>query len=368
MTIVENDLAATIIIPCYTADRWDTLVDAIVSASNQTYASRVVVVVDHNPTLAARLRRRFRTEAPGEAGDEVTVLENRFARGVSGARNTGAFAAGTDLLAFLDDDATADPAWLKQLVEGYVSSPGAVGAGGAILPVWEDSEPTWLPEEFLWTVSATPPDRAHGRVRNVWGANMLVERSAFMDVGGFSTTFGKLGDVPEPEDTELCMRMSARQDVALGWIFAPEAIVWHAVPTQRCTWSYFLQRCWSEGAGKAALAAHGARETTDLGEETDFVRSVLSRGLGRSFRKTLGGDRTAPGQACAMFLGTAWAGAGFVMTILRRRRSARRQGIPATTTVDGSVGRVPAPRLPLFGARRSDLTVRVASLTRGEAA
>jgi GT2 family glycosyltransferase len=354
MSMVEKDLTATIVIPCYTADRWDTLVDAIVSASIQTYASRIVVVVDHNPTLAARLRGRFRAEALGEADGGVTVLENRFARGVSGARNTGAFAAGSDLLAFLDDDATADPVWLEQLVEAYVSSPGAVGAGGAILPVWEDSEPTWLPEEFLWTVSATPPDRAPGRVRNVWGASMLVERSPFMEAGGFSTTFGKLGDVPEPEDTELCLRMSAREDIALGWMFAPKAIVWHAVPRQRSTWSYFLQRCWSEGAGKAALAAHDAREATDLGDETDFVRSVLGRGLGRSFRKTLAGDRTAPGQAAAMFLGIAWAGSGFVLTSLRRRRSARRQGVPATTTVDASAGNVPAPRLPSSDPRRSD--------------
>ena len=48
-------------------------------------------------------------------------------------------------------------------------------------------------------------------IRNVWSASMVVRRETFMAVGGFRTGFGKLGGQNRPEDTELCLRMSARR-------------------------------------------------------------------------------------------------------------------------------------------------------------
>jgi GT2 family glycosyltransferase len=325
-------LTAAVVIPCYTEDRWSSILEAVGSALGQTYPSDVVVVVDHNPALAVRLRAEV--DAP------VTVLENGFAQGVSGARNTGAFAVGTDLVAFLDDDTTADPTWLERLVEAYASAPAAVGAGGAIQPVWGAHAPSWLPQEFLWTVGATPPDRRLGPVRNVWGGNMLVERSAFVEVGGFCDTFGKLGDVAQPEDTELCLRLSAHEGVRLGWMFAPKAVVRHNVGSYSSTWAYFVRRCWSEGAGKAALASRSEHGVNSLDAESAFIRFVLTRGLARAAGARARGDRTAVGQALAILLGTASAGAGFLTTRLRWRHDAVER--TAATVVVADV--IPAPR------------------------
>nr|BFE71393.1 hypothetical protein GCM10020092_046940 [Actinoplanes digitatis] len=76
----------------------------VASARSQTYApAEIVVVVDHNPALFRRARRDL---------GGVTVLENLYAQGVSGNRNTGAFHTSTSLIAFLDDDTVADPDWL----------------------------------------------------------------------------------------------------------------------------------------------------------------------------------------------------------------------------------------------------------------
>ncbi|WP_181780515.1 glycosyltransferase family 2 protein, partial [Pseudonocardia pini] len=264
---------ATIVIPCYTEDRWASLTGAIDSALGQTVPVPVIVVVDHNPGLAARLRREV---------SRVTVLENRYAQGVSGGRNTGAEAATTEYVAFLDDDSTADDAWVERLVAGLEREPGAAGAGGAIVPTWTVGEPGWFPEEFGWAVGMTPKDRPLTRVRNVWGGNMMVRRSTFLAVGGFSGDFGKVGDVPEPEDTELCLRMNNELGLDLGWVFVPAAIVHHGVSAHRSTFAFFLERCFFEGAGKAALASRPDQPSHVLGAEGDFVRHALTGGVRRS--------------------------------------------------------------------------------------
>ena len=302
-------LTVQIVIPCFTEQRWHSILRAVRSAQHQTYAAEIVVVVDHNPRLAELLTSNI--------GNQVTILPNRFSPGASGARNTGAFAANTELVAFLDDDTIADPDWVKHLVDAYVQCPSAVGVGGCVLPLWEIAVPRWFPDEFLWVVGATPPGRPLSRVRNVWGSNMLVSRSAFMAAGGFCDSFGKCGHVSQPEDTELCVRMTAQVGSATGWIFTPDAIVCHSIPPGRATWSYFLRRCWSEGAGKSALAARPGNGAKCLRDETTFVRTVLTKALTVNLAAAASGDGDALAQAAAIVVGTGCAGAAFALAKLR---------------------------------------------------
>lgn len=308
-------LTVRIVIPCFTEQRWDSILRAVRSAQDQTYTAEIVVVVDHNPRLAEQLAERI--------SRDVTVLANRFPRGASGARNTGAFAADTDLVAFLDDDAVADPDWVKHLVAAYVRSPAAVGVGGCVLPLWEFHKPRWFPEEFLWVVGVTPPGRPLCQVRNVWGSNMLVNRSSFMAIGGFCDSFGKLGHVSEPEDTDLCIRMTTEAASEVGWVFTPNAIVRHAIPSERVTWSFFLRRCWSEGAGKGALATRfGRGSKKHLRNETDFIRTVMTKSLAMNLAAAIRGNGDGLGRAAAILLGTASAGAAYAIS--KARSTARR--------------------------------------------
>src|SRR3954469_15323485 len=97
----------SVVICAYTCDRWDDILAAVASVRIQTTApEEIVVVVDHNPDLYGRLRPVL---------PDVTVVENRKQRGLSGGKDTGVEVTSSDVVAFLDDDAVAHPDWLGHL-------------------------------------------------------------------------------------------------------------------------------------------------------------------------------------------------------------------------------------------------------------
>ncbi|MFF5077218.1 glycosyltransferase family 2 protein [Actinoplanes sp. NPDC000266] len=265
-------MTASIVIPTHTERRWESLRRTVASAlAQEMRATEVIVVVDHNAALFERASAAF----PG-----VTVLENTFARGASGNRNTGAFHARSELIAFLDDDTVAHPGWLGHLASQF-GDRGVVGAGGSIRPAWERDRPTWMPDELLWTVGVSyegmPTSVAE--IRNVWSASMMVRREAFVAVGGFRVGFGKLGEQNRPEDTELCLRISA--ETGGRWMYVPESVIEHDVPVDRSTFRFFLRRCYAEGRGKVQMSALLPRDQK-LGTEQNYLRRTLPRAVARN--------------------------------------------------------------------------------------
>lgn len=305
---------ATVVIPCYTEHRWELLCRAIATAQAQRpEPARVIVVVDHNDRLLDRLRREW---------PDVEVMPNKFERGVSGARNTGAEAATTEFIAWLDDDASARQGWLAGLLEPF-DDPRVVGTGGAVVPAWPKGAPDWFPEEFLWAVGAAftglPTTRVP--VRNVWAASMAARADTFWAVNGFRRGFGKVGTRSCPEDTDLCMRMGAHG----LWMYVPDSLIDHPVLLDRSTFRYFLRRCYLEGRGKVEMARLQSRDAgggTGLGDERGYLTGTVPRGLLRELKGALRGRRGALRRAGAIVSGVAAAGVGAVVELLPRGRSA----------------------------------------------
>jgi glycosyltransferase involved in cell wall biosynthesis len=75
-----NPPCVSVIISTYMQDRWDDLCATVDSVRRQSEpALEIVVVVDHNPQLLARIRA---------AMPDVVVVENQEAPELAGARNT----------------------------------------------------------------------------------------------------------------------------------------------------------------------------------------------------------------------------------------------------------------------------------------
>ncbi len=273
-------LSVSVATCAFTEERWEDLNAAIASVREQTHRPQeILVVIDNNAALLGRARSAF---------PDVVVLANDHARGASGARNTAAIAAKSDILAFLDDDARADPSWLEFLLQPFQDSLVA-GVGGRAVPDWPRQRPGWFPPEFDWVVGCSyvgMPDRP-GVVRNPIGTNMSVRRELMNAVGGFREGFGNVV-IHDPtrkpksrlstcEETEFCIRL-VQSYPGMHWYYQPSATVHHRVPVRRTTVGYFLDRCWLEGQGKALLAdlvGHGDA----LSSERTYVSRTIPHGI-----------------------------------------------------------------------------------------
>lgn len=307
----DTPRTVSVVICAYTERRWDSLVDAIDSMRVQRHRpDQLVVVIDHNNELLRRTRSTFQSD--------VEVLANAEVKGLSGARNTGVRAASCDVVAFLDDDAEAEPDWLQELLAQYL--PDVVGAGGVALPVWPgNSRPRWFPHEFDWVVGCSYrglPDRVAPQ-RNLIGAAMSFRRSLFGEVGTFDTAMGRVGTLPLGcEETEFALRVRERFP-RTELVHVPLARVHHHVGAERTTVTYFVRRCYAEGISKAAVAQRAGREMA-LASERAYVRSTLPKGILDGLRAGLRGDVGGFARSLMIVIGLATTTAGYLLPRARR--------------------------------------------------
>lgn len=304
-------LDASVIICAYTEARWRDLQAAVASVRRQSMPPReIIVVVDHNSALLEWIR----AEIPG-----VVVLENQETQGLSGARNTGIEAAHGSLIAFLDDDAVAEPDWLRLLVRAC-DDPDVLGCGGLIEPAWHDGKPAWFPEEFNWVVGCSylGLPLTQSAVRNLIGSSMCIRREVFASVGGFRSEIGRVGKHPVGcEETELCLR-ALRRWPGCVFLYEPTSRIWHAVPGKRSHWNYFCARCYFEGRSKA-LVAYMAGARDGLSSEWSYTLSALPRGIVRNIMQVFTQrDLYGLARAGAIVTGLAITTSGYVTGALHQ--------------------------------------------------
>ncbi|HKT03731.1 MAG TPA: glycosyltransferase family 2 protein [Rugosimonospora sp.] len=300
--------SVSVVICAYTEDRWPQLCGAVESLHGQVPApAEVLLVIDHNDPLRARAARAF----PG-----CRVLANRGPRGLSGARNTGVAVASGDIVAFLDDDATARDGWLAGMLRWF-ADPDIVGVSGRVEPVWPRRRPAWFPAEFDWVVGCSYtglPERP-APVRNPIGSSMSFRRVAMRSIDGFRDGVGRTGTVPLGcEETEFAIRLG-RAYPGRRVIYDPGILADHWVSPDRAAWSYFRARCWAEGLSKAAVQALVGADDA-LRSERRYLLRVLPAAV------LHGLARPGPGwgRAAAVLTGLGYTGAGYLVGLWRQRR------------------------------------------------
>ncbi|MEY9930237.1 O-antigen/teichoic acid export membrane protein/GT2 family glycosyltransferase [Catenulispora sp. GP43] len=292
--------SVSVIICAYTLDRWDDMLAAVGSVRHQTVRpDEIVLVIDHCPELLKR--------AQEEIGG-IRVVPNQCLRGLSGARNTGIRTASHDVLAFLDDDAVADPDWLERLLASYENE-SVLGVGGLVTPRWDAERPAWFAREFDWVVGCSYRGMQIP-VRNFIGANMSFRRDVAVRLGGFRTDLGRVGTRPVGgEDTEFCIRATSETEGG-SLVYQERARVRHRVPEKRGTRRYFLSRCFAEGLSKSVvrrMSGGGA----GLASERGYLSSAIPAALVRPLRR--GPDRPSFATVPMLIAGVLYTVSGFVV-------------------------------------------------------
>ena len=296
-------MTVSVVICAYTEDRWLLLQRSVASVQHQRRTPmEIIVCVDHNDALLERCRRHWehRTASPSVP---VVVLANKYQGRLGSARNTAAEIAQGDIVAFLDDDAWADPDWLERLLVPY-GNDLVVAVGGAPMPEFEGPRPRWFPFEFDWVFgcaySGLPESQAP--LARLIGANMSVRRLALADIGGFHSD--------NHDDMDMCHRLMHLRP-AEQIVYEPMARVRHFVPSTRTTWGYFWRRCFFVNKGKVeAFQQMGG--ASNLSADVGFVGQALSRGVYRELRQAFRGDLWGAVRAAAILAGIGLAGAGHV--------------------------------------------------------
>jgi GT2 family glycosyltransferase len=311
--------SADVVVCTYTDERWELLERAVASVQAQTVApGKILICVDHNEALLARCLDRWGPDAV-VTGPPVEVFANRFAGRLGSARNTAVERATAEVIAFLDDDAEADPTWLETLLQVYVET-DAVAVGGAPLPNQQVPRPGWFPYEFDWVFGCHYAGLPEVRqpVRHLIGASMSVRAAALRAVGGFHSD--------KHDDMDLSHRIAAAHG-APAVVYEPKAVIYHYVHEERLTWDYFWRRCYTINRGKV-------RAFSDMGEagniraELEFA-ARMAGSVARKLVRGLRGDTDAVRQAGAIVAGLAVAVAGH----LRGRLDLRTGRLPVSLTV-----------------------------------
>jgi cellulose synthase/poly-beta-1,6-N-acetylglucosamine synthase-like glycosyltransferase len=295
--------STSVIICCYTMQRWSHLAEAVAEVDRQARgAAQILVCVDHNDAML----QKARAELP-----QARVIENTHDRGLSGARNCAVNHASGEVLVFLDDDAVPTPGWLRAVLAPF-TRPSVAAVGGAASPAWPSLRPGWFPREFDWVVGCTylGLPTAQAPVRNVMGCNMAFRRDVFEGGLRFSTSIGRTGDdLAGCEETELCIQL---RQLWPEWevVFEPRAVVRHVVPPSRCSWTYFAKRCYAEGRSKARVSALVGPQDA-LSSEWDYTTRTLPRGLARALSDAVSGELHGLGRSAAIIAGLGLTSAGY---------------------------------------------------------
>jgi O-antigen biosynthesis protein len=219
-----------------------TLKECLESLLRLDYSNYEVIVINDGSTDAtAQIAQSY--------SFRVITTANR---GLSSARNTGLKAATGEIVAYIDDDAYADPHWLRYLAGTFMNTQHAGVGGPNIAP----------PDNGLVAdcVAHSPGNPVHillsdSEAEHIPGCNMAFRKTALEAIGGFDPQFRLAGD-----DVDVCWRLQQK-----GWTlgYSPGAMVWHHRRNSiRAYWKQqhnygkaesFLEKKWPE---KYNLAGH----------------------------------------------------------------------------------------------------------------
>ncbi len=162
-------------------------------------------------------------------------------QGKSYALNTGIRESTGQILAFMDDDVTVDPAWLQRLLV-VLREQNWAGVGGRILPERSFTPPSWLSLDKKYALAPLAIFDLGAEAGELheppFGTNMAFRREVFEKIGGFRTDLGPCpGSEIRGEDTEFGDRAIA---AGLRLWYEPSAIVYHSLNPERLKKRYFL--------------------------------------------------------------------------------------------------------------------------------
>lgn len=305
-------MKVSVVVCTYDDNRFQDFVEAADSLLNQTYEPiEIVLVIDGNESVYEKTQRRF-----GETENLITVL-NEENKGLSYSRTRGVEQASGDIVAFIDDDAVAEPEWVTELVNAY-NQTDAIAVGGPMAPEWVANRPSHLPQEFFWLIGVNHEDPAEplAEIRNTFGSNMSFRSTVFEEIGGFNESVGLTADSQiQADETEFAIRM--RRAFGKGMVYQPDAVVRHKIFHSRADPLWLCSRAFWQGYSKRLI--DGEDHQTTNNREREFISELVSTAVPRRLKRlAVSPSRQDIEQLCMLLVLTACVGVGYLFGLARR--------------------------------------------------
>jgi glycosyltransferase involved in cell wall biosynthesis len=196
--------------------------------------------------------------------------------GVSRTRNAGWRAATAPRLAFLDDDAEADPAWLELGLQ-ILDRSGAISTGGPILPLYDAPPPAWFRDEYELRTWGDE-ERLLVPGESFSGSNLFLIRDVLDAIGGFDDRLGMRADeIAVGEEPLFFEHLWRRSDPRV--VYSPRLIVRHRVGLVKMTVGYQLRRAAAAGEAWAIQRSSGRRDFGRATRDASAVPVLTGRAL-----------------------------------------------------------------------------------------
>jgi glycosyltransferase involved in cell wall biosynthesis len=198
--------------------------------------------------------------------------------GLSNARNVAARMSNAPLIAFLDDDAIADPVWAQSLCQTFDEFGDTCQVvGGRVRPLWSQPRPAWLADELLGYVSVVEyGEEARFLGDNEWvaGANIAYRTPTLNRLGGFDVSLGRVGSgssLMSNEEVALTDKIKAEGGRV---VYDPVAAVDHLVEPARLQQAWFRRRvAWQAVSDRVRAAT--TKDTVDVDKHWDWIKEFF---------------------------------------------------------------------------------------------
>ncbi|MDL0120432.1 glucosyl-dolichyl phosphate glucuronosyltransferase [Halobacterium salinarum] len=301
-------MKVSVVVCTYSMDRYGPFADAVESVLAQTHDDlEVVLVVDGNDDVFERVRADFGDE------EHVVLHCNDENQGISYSRTKGAKIASGDIVAFIDDDATAEDDWIEQLLGVYAET-DAIAVGGDVVPDWQTQKPDFFPAEFYWLVGCVEPGFAEDgeEVRNTYGSNISYRRDQFLDVGGYDPNTGRKGD-KHLQAHEAPVGIRLREEYGRGMVFTRDARVHHKLFDYRGEFGWLVSRSFWQGYSKRVMDLLYPNAEDN---KSSYLRQLLTRFVPKRVENLVRSPSlTRLQQLVAIFVFTVAVGLGYVYAV-----------------------------------------------------
>lgn len=245
-----SDIKISVVVCTY--NRCVLLREAILSLFEQNIDKNAyeIIVVDNNSTDDTR----FAVSEISKGKTPIVRYVQEYQQGLSFARNTGAREATGEIIAYIDDDATADIGWLNGLMEVYENFPDAGIVGGRIEPVWVRKKPDWLTQNLEMSFGVLNYGNEIQELpfpNTPFGGNFSIKHDLCCELGGFCRNLGRKGlSLLSNEEVLLCRLAEQKKKKVY---YTPKAVVHHKILPERLSRLYLFKRAYTQGISNIIL-------------------------------------------------------------------------------------------------------------------